>query len=334
MQFASFVPLILLSFSFIHTVVSADKYPTELVYEAPNGTWLENLAVRADGSILATVLTSPDLLLIQPDPKNPAPKLIASFPPTLPFWELQKLPRTPATNFTSATVSGVLGSGNIYRVDLPRHPHHPNGPVHVSLTSHLPDDTGLPNGLLSLNNQTLLLAESNNGTILAINTVTGASTVAINDPLLLPANGNPIGINGLKLHGNTLYFTNSGLNTFNRVPIDLTTGAALGPATVIATGLTGKGIAYDDFALSSDGKRAFLTTTGGNTVAEVDTETGGQRTVAGDFHSTEIAQPTGAAFGRGKGQKGIVYVTTAGGIAIPVNGYEKVGGQLLAIHVG
>ena len=56
-------------------------------------------------------------------------------------------------------------------------------------------------------------------------------------------------------------------------------------------------------------------------------------TIAGDLNSTSIAQPTSAAFGR-NGDEGVLFVSTAGGLGIPVNGNEIVGGQIVAVRVG
>jgi len=47
--------------------------------------------------------------------------------------------------------------------------------------------------------------------------------------------------------------------------------------------------------------------------------------------STEIAEPTSAQFGRTLRDRKTLYVTTAGGLGVPVNGTEVVGGQLVAV---
>lgn len=39
-------------------VLNTALAPTQVVYEAPNGTWFENLAVRACGSIIPTTVIS------------------------------------------------------------------------------------------------------------------------------------------------------------------------------------------------------------------------------------------------------------------------------------
>ena len=49
--------------------------------------------------------------------------------------------------------------------------------------------------------------------------------------------------------------------------------------------------------------------------------------IAGEVNTTEIAQPTSAQFGRTVKDKDVLYVTTAGGLAFPIDGDVVVGGQ-------
>ena len=65
----------------------------------------------------------------------------------------------------------------------------------------------------------------------------------------------------------------------------------------------------------------------------METRTGSQRIVAGNVNSTSIAEPTSAQLG----ENGVLYVTTAGGLAVPVvvGGEDvRVGGQLVAVELG
>ena len=75
----------------------------------------------------------------------------------------------------------------------------------------------------------------------------------------------------------------------------------------------------------------------GNSVSYVDlTAKGNQTIIAGANtlaeirNSTEIAEPSQAAFGRTEQDKNVLYVCTAGNLANPFN-RVTVGGQLLAI---
>jgi len=61
---------------------------------------------------------------------------------------------------------------------------------------------------------------------------------------------------------------------------------------------------------------------------------GRQLVLAGDLNSTQIAEPTGVRFGRTGADRGVLYVSTAGGLAAPVDGTERVGGQVVAVDTG
>ncbi|KAI4156950.1 MAG: hypothetical protein LQ342_008573 [Letrouitia transgressa] len=329
---SSFI-LILLYFSSISLVTAL--YPTELIYQFSNGTWVENLVVRPSGTILTTLISSPEIYQIQPSSKRPDPELVYHFDGFTALLGITQL--TPDRYQVVATNRSTVESGkayvipnttSIYSVNFP---HQRSRTPDVRLTTRLPD-AGFPNGLATLNTHTILLADSTRGVVVAIDTRTGANWIAIRDHLLAPTSTIPLGVNGLKIHGNTLYFTNTGQNLLGRVDIDLNSGAALGPALAIAYGQTPYS-GSDDLALDGKGDRAFLTNAAGHTIVEVDVESGKQAIVAGDLNSTEIAQPTAAAFGR-KGKQDTLYVTTAGGLLFPINGDEIVGGQVVAVKVG
>ncbi|KAI4195112.1 MAG: hypothetical protein LQ350_007390 [Teloschistes chrysophthalmus] len=354
----------ILSF-FLLTSIAVALYPTKLVYQFPNGTWLEALAVRPAGTILTTLLTSPDLYLIHPDTKSPSPKLIHHFSSHTALLGITET--TPdtffviATNYSEETRSAVPGSSAIYRVHFPN--PHTTDPI-VSHAANLPRDTIIPNGLTALNAHTLLVADSRKGTVISVNTLTGLAQTAIEDPLLLPPHPFDIGVNGLKIlpdpfHPSSprppsppkpgqppqppqrqetrLIFTNTFQNLLVSLPIDPLTARSRGPATIIARGLTYPVTAgYDDFCISPDGKQAFLVTGGGNSIVSVDMATGTLKVVAGDVNSTSLAEPTAVVLGRGGGGGGggKMYVSTAGGAALPVWGHRAFGGQVVEVELG
>ncbi|KAL8702314.1 MAG: hypothetical protein Q9201_004484 [Fulgogasparrea decipioides] len=338
MAFVSLTKLIALCCYLFPPSFAAVSYPTELVYQFPNGTWLENLAVRPSGSILTTVLSAPTLYLLQPGAEKQEARLIHNFSShTGLFGITETAPDTfevVATNFSFATGSASPGSSAIYRV---RFPHRYSAKAVVSLTLRLPVDVGIPNGLATLNRDTILVADSQKGVVLVVDTRTGTSNVTIAEPSFAPTASLPPGVNGLKVEGNQLFFTNTRQNLLGRIMLDPKTGAATSPATVIAHVLTGPQFPpsghYDDFALSPNGKVAYIATGGGNTLVRVDTRTSKQEIVAGDLNSTAIAGPTAVVFGRGA-NRGSLFVTTIGGLGAPANGNEAVGGQLVKVQLG
>ena len=326
------------------------EYPTQLIYQTAKGVWYENLAVRPGGSVLTTLLTSPELYLIQPSPAHPDPQLVHRFDGSTSLLGIteETNPDTfqvVACNYSIDAGVAAPNSSKLYRVQF-NDRHHPNSYPEVTLTTELPA-VNFPNGLTTLNDHVVLLADSALGNVVAIDVKTGAYQVVVSDPLLKPNANLGIGVNGVKVHHGysahgisttTLYFTNSAQDILGSVPIDGKTGKALKPATIVTHGLASQPgepslASYDDFALSADGRSAFLASIGGNVISKVEIATGKQRIIAGNLNSTEIAQPTAAQFGSGD-KSGVLYVTTAGGLKVPVNGNEVVGAQLLAIDIG
>ena len=311
-----------------NSLLCAALYPTNQIYQFPNGTFVENLAVRPDGSILTSFITAPELYLLQPSSTKPDPQLLYRFgnaSSTLGITEVSRDTFIVAVTTIVGAAQGVPGSSSLWRVSFA----HPKSTPKITLAAKIPDVV-TPNGLVTLNKDKILLADSAKGVVFVVDVDTGVSNVAITDPLFAN-NGRPISVNGLKILGHTLYFTNTAQNLLGRVDIDLKTGAALGPASTVVDALPpGKG--YGDLAVSDNGI-AYVTNAAGNFVERVNLRNDRQTIIAGQINSTEIAEPTAAALGR-HGKEDTLFVTTGGGLLIPVNGNEIVGGQVVAIKLG
>lgn len=319
---------VILYLAVTNSLLCAALYPTSQLYQFPNGTFVENLAIRPDGSILLSFITAPELYLLQPSSTNPDPQLLYRFDnatSTLGITEIARGTFIVAVITISGPAQGVPGSSSLWRVSFAR----PKATPRITLAARIPNVV-TPNGLVTLNKHKILLADSAKGVVFAVDVDTGVSNVAITDPLFAN-NGRPISVNGLKILGHTLYFTNTAQNLLGRVDIDLKTGAALGPASKVVDALPpGKG--YGDLALSDNGI-AYVTNAAGNFVERVNLRNHRQEIIAGQINSTEIAEPTAAALGR-HGKEDTLFVTTGGGLLIPVNGDEIVGGQVVAIKLG
>ena len=189
----------------------------------------------------------------------------------------------------------------------------------------------------SLSPTAVLIGDFSGGQIIRVNVTTGTETVVSTDPLLagrqVPVVGNA-GVNGLHVFENNLYFTNTGQRLVGRYPISVPDGAQLGAAEVLATPLNAT-LGFDDFAIApEEGGTLYLATVGGNSIERLKSDgLGTAEIVAGSLNSTEIAQPTSAKFGRGKEDAGVLYVTTAGGESVPVNGHLVVGAQVVAVDL-
>ena len=302
--------------------------PTKLIYEYPNGTWCENLAVRPAGSILITSLTAPDVWLIDPHVPAPESRLIHRFTDA---WVTGGITETTPDTFYVAVANFSIsnmapapsGSVRIFRISFPD-PNSPFG-ARVSLAATLWDAL-LVNGLTTFNTTHVLAADTLKGVVWAVNVLTGDSSVLISDPLMAHEEGPYPGLNGLKIFEDTLYFTNSYQTIFGKVPMN-PNGTAAGPGVIVAQA---QKTDFDDFAFNSQGE-AFLVNGPTDTVSTVDSD-GTQTVIAGQAGSTDIGEPTAAQFGRTLLDNDVLYVTTAGGLGSPIGRNQIIGGQLVAVY--
>lgn len=160
-------------------------------------------------------------------------------------------------NVSLKTLTAEPDSNRIYSFTFPRDHHCKEGSLkytlepEIALTAALPNASFI-NGLTTLNPDTILAADIRKSLVYAINTKTGAYTTAISDPSLVGHNPPGIGVNGIKVRGEYLYFTSIADNFLGKVPIDLQTGAAMSDVTVVAT-LPDKKLLFDDFSIDGCG---------------------------------------------------------------------------------
>lgn len=319
------------------------KAETRTIYQFPNNTYVENLAVRPNGQILVNVLTSPQVWLVDPDLPGKA-VLIHEFPTVLGLSGIVEYqPDTFAIaggNISLSTGESVVGSWSIWSLDL----HGLNitsnesvsaQPPALSKIADVPPATFL-NGMALLpspEKQLLVVGDVRTGTVYTVDIDTGGYAVVINNTFTAPAPDyafGPSATDGIQIRNDTMYFANVGQKDLNSVRLNLSDGTPVGDFKTIARTLTPLD-QWDDFALDDEGN-AWMTAGGANTIQKIDTRTGEVTVVAGDVNSTAIAEPTSAKFGRRECDSKILYVTTAGGLATPVNGDIVIGGQLVAVR--
>ena len=321
---------VLLASIFCHigfcTAAATGLYDTQEIYQFPDGTVLENLAVRSDGSVLTTVVSAAEIYLLQPTAKDPNPQLIYRFKGSNAVTGIvETSPDVFYVTVTSVTpdLGAIPNSSQLWRIAFPR---RKSDKPSVTKVADLPR-ISVPNGLTTLpGGKKLLSADSVQGIVFVIDTATGKTIAAFFDPLFDPTTPGSFGVNGVRVFHGTLYFTNGAQNIFGKIPIDSVTGIPLGFASIIARALPG-GV-YDDFAISPSGDVAYVTTEKGDVIERIDLRTGAQKIVAGEANSTELDGPVSAAFGRksnGKVDHGVLFVVTSGGqlvrVHIPKRGY-------------
>ncbi|MCJ1376948.1 hypothetical protein MMC17_000038 [Xylographa soralifera] len=334
--YVALLGLLLHSMLAITAAISHSATSTHNVWEFPNGTWVENIAVRTNGQLLVTFISSPVVYQVDPfGAKKPA--LVHQFPDALAALGIAEVQHDVfaviSGNWSDKTFSGTTGSFSVWKVDVRSFESRADGsiisPATVTKISDIPDGVFL-NGLTLLDKKTgaILISDAGAGVVLKVNTISGEHDVIIDDPLMKPKSGAfpVLGINGIHIHDSFLYFTNTFENTFNKVQIH-SDGTAVGPTVTIAHDGLG-----DDFAIDAAGN-AYVTQGGGNTVVEITAE-GAEFVIAGNLNSTVVAGSTAAQFGRTVFDRNVLYVTTNGGIVAPVDEYIIDGGKVVAIDLG
>ncbi|KAJ6083970.1 hypothetical protein N7486_010770 [Penicillium sp. IBT 16267x] len=298
-----------------------------VLYNFGSGTWAENLAIRANGQILLSRLDTPEVL--QLDPKGIKEAItVASWNSSTYMGCLGISETTPDLFYvvTSGFVDDdfVLTSGvnSIWEIDMSTFSvsEHTGKVVSNATVSKLVDVTtsDFLNGLTTLSDDLILVADAYNGWVYRVNTSTGVYSVAVNEESMkfdsIPDPPINIGVNGIKLLDDYLYWSNTAVGTLNRIRIT-TLGAPIGKAEVITSNVP----KADDFIFKSDGI-AFIAQ---NQMDELSVLYPGQSeaaVIAGSNISTILAGVSAGKFGRSADDEHILYLTTSGAEGKPING--------------
>ncbi|KAK7957008.1 uncharacterized protein PG986_006230 [Apiospora aurea] len=296
--------------------------------------FVENLQTLSNGNLLLSTMESPTGLLYTLDPKAAAPQatLVTAFDRRVTaLTGLSSLPGRPGEELYA--VSGGLHTSFAFEKG--------SMAVHiVSVTDGKVVDsipvphTATMNGMAALPHHPhiLLSADSIDGRILSIDTQKRQAGVLLKHDMLGAGAVNndtstypvpPIGINGLRVRGDYLYFTNSNQGTFVRVRID-EYGRRRGDFEVLARSPDAAHI-YDDFTFDQVGN-AYIATHS-SSIFKV-TPRGVQTLLVGDGsqYANLLAEPTSATLALdGK----CIYVSTGGDFTSS----PRKGGQILQIPI-
>ncbi|KAE8356181.1 hypothetical protein BDV28DRAFT_145366 [Aspergillus coremiiformis] len=288
-----------------------------------NGTWLENLAVRPNGNILATRLDAPELWQINPTkPKSNSGSLLYTFPNATGLLGItpiaQDIFAVIAGNVSLQTVTGIPDSYAVWRLDLSTPQPTAN------ILARIPEAV-FPNGIVHFTKDIVLITDSAKGLIWRLRLSTGEFTPALSDPTMVPAPGQPtiIGVNGIDVRGKYVYFTSTTQMLLARVPVDKQ-ARATGPVEVVASGFT-----PDDLMVTGNGT-AYVSTNPQNGVLRIDPH-GRVRLVAGNEFRVDVAGATAVA---GNQDASVLYVTTGGGQFRPVLGRTVEPAKVVAVRLG
>lgn len=296
-------------------VVSASLVAQEL-YEFPNSTWIENIAIRPNGQLLLTSISFGGLFVF--DPHTDIPGIAIQIPDASSVTGIAEVYPdefvVAAGDFNATTGAFLNVAFAVVKFCGSQ----------ATLKSTLPaPDSGLPNGIAALPARpgVALVADSAGGRILRVDTTSGNISTVLVDPSLLPAASGIPGVNGIKILGAYLYYTSSATGVLGRVPVSAD-GWNFGVLETITT-LATPGEFFDDFAMGSGG--VVYASVHPNTVQRIWTNGTQEVVVGGD--STLLKVPTSVAL---KSDEKLLFVTTAG--TTTSNG-TIYGGQVVQISI-
>ncbi|ESZ95206.1 hypothetical protein SBOR_4405 [Sclerotinia borealis F-4128] len=182
-------------------------------------------------------------------------------------------------------------------------------PATVTKLTDIPSADFL-NGMTTLDDTHILVADIYNGWVYKICTTTGAYSIILNDPKMkypLTGASTNLGINGLKISDSHLYWTNTAIGILNRIQIR-SDGSAIGESEVYTDNVP----KADDFVFKGDGS-IWVAQNQMDELGVVGVGETSARVVAGSNVWTVLAGVTAGHFGRGVGDKEVLYLATSGG---------------------
>lgn len=296
-----------------------DSFAREL-YQFPNETFIENVAVLSDGRLLLNTFDDGQIYILDPSSPNPEAHVLAKIPGINQLTGIAQIKHNVIAvsgGVAGADFSFVNGSALVATVDL----NHIGGSAVVKIIAKI-TDTMMLNGMVALPDapHIVLSADSINGRIFRTNTITGDVDIAFRDDLIGPGPDPqivPLGANGLEIHKGYLYFTNSNLQFFARVSINKQ-GYATGEIEEIYRMPPGHFNAFDDFSMTRQGT-AYIGSQRDSLV--MITPDGYLKTLLGPESQVKLLSPTSVVLTK---DEKTAYVVTGG-----VNG---LGGQVVQVR--
>ncbi|MEE6177939.1 hypothetical protein [Mycobacterium sp. 050134] len=296
----------------------------------PEWHFPENLAVRADESILVTDVIHKELWWVPPSERGTVvePVLVHTFDhPVTGIVEI-----APDVFILNLTEGYTTHESHLARLDLDN--WAPGDPVSPEIIYTFGDGVRALNGSCLLGPNVLAIADCFAGLVwrvdLADDTRSAAARVWLADDTMAddPDSGVPPppqpGVNGVRYGAHTghLYYTSTAQRCFMRVPVDAKTLDPAGPPQFVAAIDNA-----DDFCLDEGAGFAYVTRHRANTIDRVPLAPrhGSEvRHIAGDPFDETLVGPSSAAWGCGSTDPGrVAYVTTDGGTTASPDGVVR-----------
>ena len=171
------------------------------IYQFPNGTWVENIAIRPNGNILVTLASTPELWEVIPQPQKPNhARLIHHF---------QGAQMATGITELEPDMFAVATEKSVWRVDFNEERSPSRTPLQIANIRA----AGSLNGMATLDveTRTVAIADCEAGLVWKLDTNTGEHTVMLKDETMAANReiGVLLGINGLQVHNGYVYYVNT-----------------------------------------------------------------------------------------------------------------------------
>ena len=306
--------------------------PVRLVHQFPNPTYIDDVRVASNGDVLVTTMVpSASIFSIRgaASPEKPTVRLLHTFSEiNYVSGIIETQPGVFAFIGGNQSTVGVGANGTfgIWEIDIRASEPVIREIVHIPESGYLLGVDALPG-----KPTTILVSDGANCLVWKVDTLTGQYEVAVQDPNMRYPRWKftPQGIDGIRVHKGYLYWGNSYIGCIYRIPIGDDGKAISGAKSELVTEITT--IFLDKFDIGPIGSDfVWATTNEGNRLFAV-TPDGKHSVVAGAPDQMTLAGCTAAAFGKLKGDLNTLYVVTAGGLGLPVNGTITEGGKVVAV---
>ena len=241
------------------------QLPATPFFTFPNNEQPENLQPRLNGQLLVTVNTAPKLYQINPF-QNQSGTVIHNFDGYTSLWGIVELELDEfyviASNYTGAPqYFGFQGSVSVFRVALSRNPDPTNAEemIKVSKILDIPQ-AQLLDGFVVFQRSSggvLIAGDVQTGTLYLIDVKNRTSDAVFQDQSLRGTSDDRaaglahLGINGLKIYKDDLYFTNTAKGTYGKIALDYATGKPKGIPQILANYST----LLDDLSFDTEGNQ-------------------------------------------------------------------------------
>jgi hypothetical protein len=309
----------------------AQGLSVEISQDFPQGSEVENLALRPSGSVIATVYTFPHIYEVDVVEYS-TPQLLHTFHNTSGACGIAASSEPDVYyvltgNFSFETLGPAPGSYAIHRLSFDKC----GQPIVKELATL--GDISQPNGMIAVpNTPYVLIADSREGYVYRLNIKTLQLDTYFDHPLLKPkpTQGVVFDVNGVKLSKGFLYFSNTNQQIVARISASGTELRLEGSPEIVASQTP-----VDDFVVND--------LTGDVYVAEQDPVNGlgfvsssaygsVPKTIVGGPNSTSLLGPTAAIWAKGAMGRSLI-VSVTGGFAQFVTENYTGGGKLAVVHL-